>query len=126
MRMRASAWIVVCLSTVAVIHAEDWPEFRGKGRLGVWNETGVLQKFPQEGLKILWRTPVGMGYAGPSVANGRVFVLDFKELKRLQGTERAIALDEKTGKILWMQEWPMKRSLPRRLPSMAGSREVDV
>lgn len=128
MRMRASAWIVVCLSTVAVIHAEDWPEFRGKGRLGVWNETGVLQKFPQEGLKILWRTPVGMGYAGPSVANGRVFVLDFKELKRLQGTERAIALDEKTGKILWMQEWPVNYAGisyafgPRATPTVDGDR----
>ena len=29
-----------------VIHAEDWPEHRGKGRMGAWNETGILEKFP--------------------------------------------------------------------------------
>jgi outer membrane protein assembly factor BamB len=128
MRMRSSAWILVFLTTAAVIHAEDWPEFRGKGRLGVWNETGVLQTFPQEGLKILWRTPVGMGYAGPSVANGRVFLIDFKELKRLQGVERAIALDEKTGKVLWTQEWPVNYGGisyafgPRATPTVDGDR----
>ena len=31
--------------------AEDWPEFRGAGRLGVWHETGVLEQFPDAGLK---------------------------------------------------------------------------
>jgi outer membrane protein assembly factor BamB len=128
MRIESSVWILVFLATAAVIRAEDWPEFRGKGRLGVWNETGVLQKFPQEGLKILWRTPVGMGYAGPSVANGRVFLVDFKERKRLQGIERAIALDEKTGKILWTQEWPVNYGGisyafgPRATPTVDGDR----
>ena len=43
--------------------AEDWPEWRGKGRLGVWNETGVLDTFPDSGLKVRWRTPVREGYA---------------------------------------------------------------
>ena len=37
---------------------EDWPEFGGKGRLDVWNETGILDTFPKDGLKVLWRTPV--------------------------------------------------------------------
>ncbi|HUV13779.1 MAG TPA: hypothetical protein VMY18_09040, partial [Acidobacteriota bacterium] len=52
--------------------AEDWPEWRGKGRLGVWNETGILEKFPAAGLAVKWRTPIKSGYAGPSVSNGRV------------------------------------------------------
>jgi len=29
------------LATVFAMSAEDWPEWRGKGRLGVWNEAGV-------------------------------------------------------------------------------------
>jgi len=62
---------------VCGLRAEDWPEYRGKGRLGVWNETGILEKFPEGGLKVLWRTPVKAGYAGPAVADGRVFVSDF-------------------------------------------------
>jgi outer membrane protein assembly factor BamB len=88
-----------------VLHAEDWPEVRGKGRLGIWNETGIVETFPPEGLKILWRTPVRIGYAGPAVAGGRVFVVDYVETQKPRGTERAMALDEKTGKVLWTQEW---------------------
>lgn len=121
--------VLLCLLPAsAPIHADDWPEFRGKGRLGVWNETGVLQKFPAEGLTILWRTPIGMGYSGPAVANGRVFVLDSKELGPLHRTERALALDEKTGRILWTQEWPVSyagigyANGPRATPTVDGDR----
>ena len=87
------------------VRAEDWPEWRGKGRVGVWNETGILEKFPPEGLKISWRVPIQGGYSGPSVADGRVFVFDFQESQPLQGVERLLCLDEETGKILWTHSW---------------------
>src|SRR5262249_56865576 len=96
----------VCVAVAgAGLRAEDWPEVAGKGRLGVWNETGILEKFPDGGLKVLWRTPIRGGYAGPAVVDGRVFVTDFVETQKPRGTERALALDEKTGKGLWAQEW---------------------
>jgi outer membrane protein assembly factor BamB len=95
-------FIVSQLSTTS---ADDWPEFRGKGRLGVWNETGLLETFPSTGLKIRWRTPVKAGYAGPAIANGRVFVTDWEPTQGMRGIERAMALDEKTGRILWVQQW---------------------
>jgi outer membrane protein assembly factor BamB len=84
---------------------EDWPEVGGKGRLSLWRETGILDRFPDSGLKVLWRTPVKAGYTGPAVADGRVFLLDWEETQKPKGTERALALDEKTGQILWTQEW---------------------
>ncbi len=90
----------------ASLRAEDWPEFRGKGRQGIWTETGILERFPATGLKVLWRTPIKAGFSGPAVADGRVFVMDYTETQRMRGTERALALDEKTGKILWTREWP--------------------
>src|SRR5262245_30987550 len=95
---------MVIIGTMAV-SAEDWPEFRGKGRLGVWNETGIVEKFPESGLKVLWRTPVKAGFTGAAVANGRVFLTDFSQLQGRRGMERALALDEKTGRILWTREW---------------------
>ena len=85
--------------------ADDWPEFRGAGRLGVWHETGLLEEFPSEGLKVRWRTPIKSGYAGPSVVDGRVFVTDFEPTQGMRGVERAMALDEVTGRILWTQQW---------------------
>ena len=53
--------------------AEDWPQWRGAGRLGVWHEDGIVEQFPDGGLQVAWRTPLGSGYAGPAVADGRVF-----------------------------------------------------
>lgn len=86
--------------------AEDWPEWRGKGRLGVWNETGVLDTFPDSGLKVRWRTPVRAGYAGPAIAAGRVFIVDAKRsIENFDVIERAVALNESTGEVLWTREW---------------------
>src|SRR5437764_755938 len=52
--------------------ADDWPQWLGPRRDGVWRETGILERFPAGGPVVLWRTPIGAGYAGPAVADGRV------------------------------------------------------
>jgi len=85
-------------------HADDWPEWRGVGRVGVWNETGIVETLPAM-LPIAWRVPVNKGYAGPAVANGRVFVTDARRSKGDIVVERILALDETTGKTLWTKEW---------------------
>src|ERR1700736_1337521 len=124
---RVLACIAALLMTGAVaVHAEDWPEYRGKGRTGVWNETGIIDKFPDGGLKIRWRTPVKTGFSGRAVAGGRVFLTDYTEIRYPRGTERALALDEKTGRVLWTQEWPadygglMWPVGPRATPTVDG------
>jgi outer membrane protein assembly factor BamB len=93
------------LSVTIGLSADDWPEYRGAGRLGVWNETGILEQFPADGLKVVWRAPVKNGYAGPAVAGGRVFLSDFVRAVGRRGTERIMGFDEQTGKLLWKQEW---------------------
>jgi outer membrane protein assembly factor BamB len=84
---------------------EDWPEWRGKGRLGVWNETGVLQNFPVGGLRVDWRVQVKAGFSGPAISGGRIYLTDFSATSHLKGRERALCLEERTGKVLWTQEW---------------------
>ena len=101
----ALAGVAIVFGAAGIAAAEDWPEFRGAGRRGVWLESGILETFPAEGLKALWRTPVKRGYAGPAVADGRVFVTDYEPTDGMRGTERALALDEATGEVLWVQEW---------------------
>src|SRR3977135_2626248 len=89
----ASVGLAIVVTVAGVgIRAEDWPEMRGKGRLGEWNETGIVDKFPAGGLNVLWRTPIKAGFAGPSVADGRVFITDWVETQRPRGTDRALAL----------------------------------
>jgi outer membrane protein assembly factor BamB len=125
--LRALA-VALLLSVAPAARAEDWPEIRGRGRLGVWTETGIVEQFPAAGLNVLWRTPIKAGFSGPSVANGRVFVMDFTASGPLRGVERALALDERTGKVLWSQEWPVDyRGMmyaygPRATPTADGDR----
>ena len=93
---------------VTPVDADDWHQWRGAERLGVWNETGIIDEFPDDGLKVTWRVPIGSGFAGPAVANGRVFALDWREdpqSRTLDGTERVLALDEQTGAVLWTHTW---------------------
>jgi len=118
----------IVLTGTAGIHADDWPQYRGSGAAGVWNENGILEQFPAPGLKVLWRAPIKGGYTGPSVADGRVFVTDFAYARRPNGIERALALDEKTGAILWAREWEVNYAGmgfdggPRATPTVDGDR----
>jgi outer membrane protein assembly factor BamB len=124
----ASVLVLLLLGGCLVLQAEDWPELRGKGRQGVWTETGILERFPATGLNVLWRTPIRSGFSGPSVADGRVYAMDYLEQQRFRGIERALALDEKTGKILWTREWPVAYPGvyhpigPRATPTADGDR----
>ena len=96
------------LTLGTVVHAEDWRQWRGADRLGVWHEDGIVESFPDDGLAVKWRTPIRSGYSGPAVADGRVFVMDWFEdpgSRTLDGKERALALDEETGEILWQHVW---------------------
>lgn len=95
--------VCVCGRTVT-LRAVDWPYDRGKDGLGVWEETGLLEAFPASGLTVRWRTPVKIGYSGAAVADGRVFITDFEWTTRPRGTERVLALDEQTGRVLWRKE----------------------
>lgn len=97
--IRLMAALALMLSLTA--RAADWPQFRGPNRDSVWNETGILQTFPAEGLKIRWRAPVGGGFSSPIVAGGRVYVPDSK-LEKPRSWERVHCFDERTGKPLWI------------------------
>ena len=123
---------VVCLTAVG-LHAEDWPQWRGANRDGVWRDTGIVERFADDGLIVKWRTPVRGGFAGPAVADGRVFVLDYQETpgsRTMDGHERLLALDEETGAVLWTREWPAAyRNIhykfaigPRATPLVDGDR----
>ena len=128
-----SVSIVAAGLTTIGLHAEDWPQWRGVGRDGVWTDTGVVEQFPDTGLKVTWRVQIRGGFAGPAVAGGRVFVLDYEETpgsRTMDGTERLLALDEDTGAVQWTQTWPATyRNIhfkfangPRAPPTVDGHR----
>jgi outer membrane protein assembly factor BamB len=106
--------------------ADDWPQYLGPKRDGVWRETGIIEKFPAGGPKKVWTMPVSGGYAGPAVADGRVFVTD--RVTEPAEAERVFAFDAATGKELWKHEYPVKytrigyASGPRATPTVDGDR----
>lgn len=87
------------LTGVSGLRAEDWPQWRGPNRDGVWRETGIVKKFPSDRLPARWSVPVGPGYSGPTVAEGRVYVTD--RVAEPTQQERVHCFDEQTGKTLW-------------------------
>ncbi|MBI3880881.1 MAG: PQQ-binding-like beta-propeller repeat protein [Verrucomicrobia bacterium] len=122
---------VVPLLAACAAQAEDWPQFRGPNRDGVWNETGLLKTFPAGGLKIRWRVPVGAGLSSPIVSGGRVFLCD-SEIKKPKARERVHCFDEKSGKTLWSHsdevdypDWafdPKNPAGPDATPIVAGGK----
>jgi outer membrane protein assembly factor BamB len=86
--------------------AANWPQWRGPNRDGVWNETGILQTFPAEGLKVRWRAPVGPGWSSPVVVRGRVYLTDMR-LEKPRASERIQCFKESTGKRLWSREYEL-------------------
>ena len=119
--------------------ADDWPHWGGPQHDDVWRETGIVRSFPKEGPKVVWRVPIHRGYAGPAVADGRVYVFDRKmteagavprsafERGQIPGDERVICLDANSGKILWEQSEPVNYTVsyaagPRTTPTIDGDR----
>jgi outer membrane protein assembly factor BamB len=92
------------LPLALAVQAEDWPQWRGPNRDGVWNETGILQSFPAGGLTISWRVPIGPGYSSPVVVQGRVYVTD-SQIARPTARERVLCFDAKTGRNLWTHSY---------------------
>jgi outer membrane protein assembly factor BamB len=95
-----AAALTLPLLPFAALRAEEWPQWRGLNRDGVCGETGLLESFPAEGLKVRWRVPVGWGFSSPVVAQGRVYLAD-SEVVKPKATERVHCFDETSGKALW-------------------------
>ncbi|HUU11318.1 MAG TPA: PQQ-binding-like beta-propeller repeat protein [Phycisphaerae bacterium] len=77
----------------------SWPRFRGANFDGISTESVPLARaWPDGGPKVLWSVPVGIGYAGPAVDKGRVYLLDYDETKEADAL-RCLSLAD--GREVW-------------------------
>ncbi|NBO90734.1 MAG: pyrrolo-quinoline quinone [Planctomycetia bacterium] len=138
MRNILLAWAVVGVTPLWA--GDDWPQWLGPQRDAVWPETGILDTFPAGGPKLLWRTKINGGYAGPAVSGGYVFVMDYQTKadtkadanpnppkNALDGRERVLCLDAKTGEERWKHTYESKYKVsypagPRCTPTVDGDR----
>lgn len=125
-----------CIAGLLSASADDWPRWMGEKADGVWREKGIRTDLPKEGAPVAWRVPVGWGYSGPAVADGRVYVSDYQRSKgelmnnpgtavTWEGKERLLCLDAETGKEIWKYEEDRTYFLsypggPRATPTIAN------
>ncbi len=76
--MKAKIRLIAAIVSLSVVwaYAEDWPQYYGPRRDSTSTQKGLLRAWPKEGPKVLWTTTVGIGYGGPAVSGGKVYLLD--------------------------------------------------
>jgi outer membrane protein assembly factor BamB len=140
-RRTAGLSLCVALGVCSAATADDWPQWLGPKRDGVWRETGIVSVFPPGGPTIKWRRAIGGGYAGPAVADGKVYVHDrvlaagaanpdnpFNRKTTIPGSERILCLDERDGHIVWEHQYDCPyiglsyATGPRCTPLVAGGK----
>jgi outer membrane protein assembly factor BamB len=125
----------VLLFLSAASWADDWPQWLGPRRDATWREAGIAKAIPAAGLPVKWRVDVKGGYAGPAVAGGRVYLMDYDRREGtlanapndrtvLAGNERILCLDAASGRLLWKHEYDCPYSIsyasgPRCTPTVA-------
>src|SRR6185436_17656756 len=77
-----------------------WTNFRGPKRDGKYEEASVSTNWPANGLRQLWKQPVGVGHASFVVADGKAYTIEQR-----RGEEVVAAYDINNGRELWTQKW---------------------
>jgi outer membrane protein assembly factor BamB len=90
--------LVVLLSTP--LAANDWPQFLGPLRNGVYSGASLNEKWPASGPRALWRKQIGQGLSGPVVAGKRLILFH-----RAGDREVVESLDALTGAPQWQHAY---------------------
>ena len=113
--LRLPSLVLVLLFLASSSHSQTTSEFRGVGRTGIYQETGLLKEWPEAGPEKLWSCDgLGMGYTSPAMGDGMIYLTG-----RFDSMDYLTAVDYK-GKQLWQVEYgrardksyPDTRSIP--------------
>jgi outer membrane protein assembly factor BamB len=121
--MKAKIKLITIIASLSIVcaFAADWPEYYGPKRDGTSTEKGLLRSWPKEGPKVLWTVPVGIGYGGPAVSGGKVYLLDRDE----KVGDNLRCFDLSNGKELWNFAYNAPESFnhpgSRTTPTVEGS-----
>ncbi len=106
--------LIICAMSVS---AQDWPQYLGPNRDGTSPQTSLLRTWPEEGPEVLWTVDVGVGFGGPVVQDGRVYLLD----RDNQVGDNMRCFDLTSGEELWNYGYNAPGTV--RFP---GSRSVPI
>lgn len=81
---------------------QEWAQWMGPERSGSWKNGPALDTLAPSMVSHIWEVPVGSGYSGPTLAGGRVYLMDYQ-----QGNERVRCFDAETGREIWSYHYPV-------------------
>lgn len=113
--MNRVLFVIVGLILGSGIFAQKFVQWRGDNRDGIYNETGLLKSWPENGPELLWHFEnLGVGHASAAVTDNRVYTA---------GTTGSIgyvyAFDHDGNQLWkseygeeWIESWPGVRATP--------------
>jgi outer membrane protein assembly factor BamB len=87
--------VLLSLLFAGFLCAEDWPQFLGPRRDGTYHGK-ALPKWPADGPKQIWKKNIGAGFAGPAVANGKLYLFHRQNQKEILE-----CMDAASGAVIW-------------------------
>ena len=117
-----AAFIVAFLVVSGAAWAADWPQFRGPNADGISRERIANKSWQESPPEMLWKVSLtDEGYSGPSVAFGKVFIIDHKGANDI-----VRAIDIRTGEDVWRFEYEdLKKAdygFARSTPTINGNK----
>ena len=114
------------MSQTPTTGGSDWPRFLGPNADGISSEKGINKNWASRPPRPLWKVNLGDdGFAGPSVANGKVFIIDHSGSKDI-----VRALDLKTGADVWTYPYEDTASAnygyARSTPTVSGGKVYTI
>jgi len=80
---------------------DDWPQYLGATRDGVYRGQTLADAWPAGGPRVLWQRPVGAGFSGPIVVDGKVLLFH-----RVKNEEVLEAMNIASGATVWRYAYP--------------------
>ena len=112
--------IALVIGVVEVI-AQDWPQYLGPERNSTSNQKNILRSWPERGPEVLWTVDVGIGYGGPVIKDGKVYLLDRDD----EVGDKLRCFDLSSGEELWRFEYEAPGSVmfpgSRSVPAIDGN-----
>ncbi len=73
-----NAWLYIAVGFAwfTTAFAGDWPQLGGPARNNISTETGLADSWPSSGPNVLWEKTVSDGYSGPTIKDGKIYLID--------------------------------------------------
>jgi outer membrane protein assembly factor BamB len=94
---RRIVFLFFCFIAINSTYAQDWPQYLGPNGNSSSTQKNILRSWPQQGPEVLWTANVGIGYGGPVIKNGKVYLLDRDD----KVGDKLRCFDLSSGKELW-------------------------